>query len=86
MWFACCVLGESLFHTEHHHTFLFFSKDLTEDEYNAWLQNHKLAEVALDGRDEKLAKSAESIETELTLLGATGMFISHLRGFRITVD
>ena len=49
-----------------------FSKDLSEAEYEDWLEHHKQAEIALTDRDEKLARSAEAIENELTLLGATG--------------
>lgn len=48
-------------------------KDLTEDEYESWMQNHKRAEVALTGREEKLAQSAEAIENGFVLLGATGI-------------
>ena len=48
-------------------------QDLTEDEYEKWLADHKEAELALDDRDQKLAESAETIEGQLHLLGATGM-------------
>jgi len=48
-------------------------RDLSEEEYEGWLEQHKQAEVALNNRDEKLAQSAETIETNFTLLGATGI-------------
>jgi len=48
-------------------------RDLSEEEYEGWLEQHKQAEVALTDRDEKLAQSAETIETNFTLLGATGI-------------
>lgn len=48
-------------------------QELSETEYDEWLQNHKQAEMALDGdRDEKLAQSASAIERDFHLLGATG--------------
>ena len=48
-------------------------KDLTEVEYSEWSQEFHLASVALNNREEKLARAAELIENDLTLLGATAV-------------
>ncbi len=46
---------------------------LTSEEYCQWYEDHHKAEIALENRDELLLKSTSSIETRLTLLGATGI-------------
>lgn len=46
---------------------------LSEQEYQAWLQSHKDAESAMDDRDRLIMDSACRIETNLELLGATGI-------------
>lgn len=51
---------------------LWYVQELTEEEYQNWLENHKEAEVALVDRDKKLADSAERMEKGFELLGATG--------------
>jgi len=61
------------FATEGLRTLCIAKKDLSQQEYEEWLENHKNAEVALEERDEKLAQSAELMERELVLLGATGI-------------
>ncbi len=49
------------------------SQVLTSEEYCQWYEDHHKAEIALENRDELLLKSTSSIETRLTLLGATGI-------------
>ncbi|XP_063777045.1 phospholipid-transporting ATPase VD [Pseudophryne corroboree] len=48
-------------------------KVMTDSEYADWLQSHFLAETSIDHRDELLYNSALRLETNLTLLGATGI-------------
>ncbi|KAB1257179.1 putative phospholipid-transporting ATPase VA, partial [Camelus dromedarius] len=46
---------------------------LSKEEYACWLQSHLEAESALDNREELLFQSALRLETNLHLLGATGI-------------
>ncbi|XP_007944174.1 phospholipid-transporting ATPase VA [Orycteropus afer afer] len=46
---------------------------LSKEEYACWLQRHMEAESSLDNREELLFQSAISLETNLHLLGATGI-------------
>ncbi|KFU99349.1 putative phospholipid-transporting ATPase VD, partial [Pterocles gutturalis] len=48
-------------------------KVLSDAEYAEWLNNHFLAETSIENREELLLESAIRLETELTLLGATGI-------------
>ncbi|XP_064481795.1 phospholipid-transporting ATPase VB-like [Ornithodoros turicata] len=48
-------------------------KLLSDEEYEEWLQQHKASEISLKDTDEKLAVSAGLLETDLELLGATGI-------------
>ncbi|GLD65450.1 probable phospholipid-transporting ATPase VA [Lates japonicus] len=48
-------------------------KILSKDEYACWLQRHLEAETAIQGREELLFESALRLETNLQLLGATGI-------------
>uniref|UniRef100_A0A672MMW1 Phospholipid-transporting ATPase n=1 Tax=Sinocyclocheilus grahami TaxID=75366 RepID=A0A672MMW1_SINGR len=48
-------------------------KVLEEQEYKAWLKRHEHAETSIENREELLLESAERLETNLTLLGATGI-------------
>uniref|UniRef100_A0A9J7XBU0 Phospholipid-transporting ATPase n=2 Tax=Cyprinus carpio TaxID=7962 RepID=A0A9J7XBU0_CYPCA len=48
-------------------------KVLEEQEYEAWLKRHEYAETSIENREELLLESAERLETNLTLLGATGI-------------
>ncbi|KAM9354543.1 phospholipid-transporting ATPase VD [Pholidichthys leucotaenia] len=48
-------------------------KVLEEGEYEAWLKRHVLAESSIETRDELLLESAQRLETNLTLLGTTGI-------------
>ncbi|XP_054646372.1 phospholipid-transporting ATPase VA [Dunckerocampus dactyliophorus] len=48
-------------------------KILTKEEYACWLQRHLEAETAIQGREELLFESALRLETNLHLLGATGI-------------
>ena len=50
-----------------------YHKDLTTEQYNSWLEKRQEAERSLTNRDTLLASSAELIETEFQLLGATGI-------------
>ncbi|KAM6313432.1 phospholipid-transporting ATPase VD [Aegotheles albertisi] len=46
---------------------------MSDAEYAEWLNHHFLAETSIDNREELLLESAIRLETELTLLGATGI-------------
>ncbi|KAK2112675.1 putative phospholipid-transporting ATPase VA, partial [Saguinus oedipus] len=46
---------------------------LSKEEYACWLQRHLEAESSLDNREELLFQSAIRLETNLHLLGATGI-------------
>ncbi|XP_068449058.1 phospholipid-transporting ATPase VA [Clinocottus analis] len=48
-------------------------KVLSKEQYACWLQRHLEAESAIQGREELLFDSALRLETELQLLGATGI-------------
>ncbi|XP_039527793.1 probable phospholipid-transporting ATPase VD isoform X3 [Pimephales promelas] len=48
-------------------------KVMEEQEYKAWLKRHEYAETSIENREELLLESAERLETNLTLLGATGI-------------
>uniref|UniRef100_A0A8C0FIV3 Phospholipid-transporting ATPase n=1 Tax=Bubo bubo TaxID=30461 RepID=A0A8C0FIV3_BUBBB len=48
-------------------------KVLSDAEYAEWLNHHFLAETSIDNKEVLLLESAIRLETELTLLGATGI-------------
>uniref|UniRef100_H3BZX2 Phospholipid-transporting ATPase n=1 Tax=Tetraodon nigroviridis TaxID=99883 RepID=H3BZX2_TETNG len=48
-------------------------KVLEEHEYELWLKRHLLAESSIENQEELLQDSAKSLETNLTLLGTTGI-------------
>ncbi|KFQ77639.1 putative phospholipid-transporting ATPase VD, partial [Phoenicopterus ruber ruber] len=48
-------------------------KVMSDTEYAEWLNHHFLAETSIDNREALLLESAIRLETELTLLGATGI-------------
>ncbi|KFQ28139.1 putative phospholipid-transporting ATPase VD, partial [Merops nubicus] len=48
-------------------------KVMSDAEYAEWLHRHFLAETSIDNREALLLESAIRLETELTLLGATGI-------------
>ncbi|XP_062838289.1 phospholipid-transporting ATPase VD [Anolis carolinensis] len=48
-------------------------KILSDEEYEEWLQGHFLAESSIENREELLLESAERLENNLILLGATGI-------------
>lgn len=48
-------------------------KVMTDVEYAEWLNGHSLAETSIDNREELLYESALKLETNLMLLGATGI-------------
>uniref|UniRef100_A0A8C7TC57 Phospholipid-transporting ATPase n=1 Tax=Oncorhynchus mykiss TaxID=8022 RepID=A0A8C7TC57_ONCMY len=48
-------------------------KVLEEEEYEIWLKRHAFAETSIENREELLLESAQRLETNLTLLGATGI-------------
>uniref|UniRef100_A0A674MP16 Phospholipid-transporting ATPase n=1 Tax=Takifugu rubripes TaxID=31033 RepID=A0A674MP16_TAKRU len=48
-------------------------KVLEEREYEQWLKRHLLAESSIENQEELLQDSAKSLETNLTLLGTTGI-------------
>ncbi|KAI5109536.1 putative phospholipid-transporting ATPase VA, partial [Silurus meridionalis] len=48
-------------------------KVLSKEEYGCWLRRHLEAETAIQGREELLFESALRLETDLHLLGATGV-------------
>lgn len=48
-------------------------KVMSKEQYACWLQRHLEAETAIQGREELLFESALRLETNLQLLGATGI-------------
>ncbi|KAJ7400717.1 putative phospholipid-transporting ATPase VD [Pitangus sulphuratus] len=48
-------------------------KVMSDAEYAEWLNHHFLAETSIDNREKLLLESATRLETDLTLLGATGI-------------
>ncbi|KAH0624637.1 hypothetical protein JD844_032301 [Phrynosoma platyrhinos] len=48
-------------------------KVLSKEEYSCWLKSHIEAEASIENREELLFKSATRLETDLHLLGATGI-------------
>ncbi|XP_015200756.1 phospholipid-transporting ATPase VD isoform X1 [Lepisosteus oculatus] len=48
-------------------------KVLREADYEEWLKHHYLAETSIESREELLMQSAFKLETNLMLLGATGI-------------
>lgn len=48
-------------------------KEITEEVYKTWKEDYHLASVALNNREEKLAKMADLIERDLVLIGATAV-------------
>ncbi|KAI4892075.1 hypothetical protein NFI96_022383 [Prochilodus magdalenae] len=46
---------------------------LDEAEYEAWLKRHVFAETSIENREELMLDSAQRLENNLTLLGATGI-------------
>ncbi|XP_041810347.1 probable phospholipid-transporting ATPase VD [Chelmon rostratus] len=48
-------------------------KVLEEEEYEVWLKRQRLAENCIENREELLLDSAQRLETNLTLLGTTGI-------------
>ncbi|KAL4656854.1 putative phospholipid-transporting ATPase VA isoform X1 [Arapaima gigas] len=48
-------------------------KVLSKEDYAVWLKSHLAAETAIQGREELLFESALRLETNLHLLGATGI-------------
>ncbi|KFP99022.1 putative phospholipid-transporting ATPase VD, partial [Leptosomus discolor] len=48
-------------------------KVMSDAEYAEWLNHHFLAETSIDNRESLLLESAIRLETELSLLGATGI-------------
>lgn len=59
--------------TEGLRTLCLATKDIPEDEYNAWNKKYMDAATTLDHRAEKLDAVAEEIESGLTLIGATAI-------------
>uniref|UniRef100_A0A8C7XJJ6 Phospholipid-transporting ATPase n=1 Tax=Oryzias sinensis TaxID=183150 RepID=A0A8C7XJJ6_9TELE len=48
-------------------------KVLEEEEYDVWMKRQLLAESSIENREELLLESAQRLETNLTLLGSTGI-------------
>ncbi|XP_024127954.1 probable phospholipid-transporting ATPase VD isoform X2 [Oryzias melastigma] len=48
-------------------------KVLEEDEYDVWMKRQLMAESSIENREELLLESAQRLETNLTLLGSTGI-------------
>ena len=51
---------------------MFYTKDLSEEEYRGWCMKYREAEVSLENREEKIEEVVDMIENDLVLLGATG--------------
>ncbi|XP_071327266.1 phospholipid-transporting ATPase VD isoform X2 [Trachinotus anak] len=54
-------------------TLCFAKKVLGEEEYEEWMKKQLLAESSIENREELLLESAQRLETNLTLLGSTGI-------------
>ncbi|XP_032115853.1 probable phospholipid-transporting ATPase VA isoform X1 [Sapajus apella] len=63
----------NLYAVEGLRTLCIAKKVLSKEEYACWLQSHLEAESSLDNREELLFQSAIRLETNLHLLGATGI-------------
>ncbi|XP_061700160.1 probable phospholipid-transporting ATPase VD isoform X3 [Syngnathoides biaculeatus] len=61
-------------------------KVLGEKEYEVWLKRQLLAESSIDNREELLLDSAERLETNLTLLGTTGIVDRLQEGVPETIE
>lgn len=48
-------------------------KELSEADYQAWSKEHDIAAAAIVDREEKLEKTSDAIERDLTLLGGTAI-------------
>uniref|UniRef100_A0A8C4HCP1 Phospholipid-transporting ATPase n=1 Tax=Dicentrarchus labrax TaxID=13489 RepID=A0A8C4HCP1_DICLA len=55
------------------HVFVCLCQIMSKEQYACWLQHHLEAETAIQGREELLFESALRLETNLQLLGATGI-------------
>ena len=62
-----------LFAREGLRTLCIAQKELNEEEYQVWRQQHDLAAVAVQDREDKLEIVSDAIERELTLLGGTAI-------------
>lgn len=54
-------------------TLVMARKTLTKIEFDTWLEKHNEAELSFDNRERKIRESYSSLESHLTLLGATGI-------------
>lgn len=54
-------------------TLIYAHRIVPEDEYVAWKQDYRTAQLSLDGRAEKVERVGERVENSLSLLGATGV-------------
>ncbi|KAG2466234.1 AT10D ATPase, partial [Polypterus senegalus] len=61
-------------------------KTLTNSEYEEWLKDHFLAETSIDNREQLLLESALKLETDLILLGATGIVDRLQEGVPETIE
>lgn len=48
-------------------------REIDEAEFESWASRFRVASIALDDREEKLAEAADSIEREMVLLGVTAV-------------
>ncbi|CAG2054143.1 unnamed protein product [Timema podura] len=48
-------------------------RTVSDHEYSDWLRRHEEAELSIDNRDRRIRESYSRLETNLTLLGATGI-------------
>ena len=48
-------------------------QDLTDGDYEEWLEQHRLAETDLRDRERLIHESAHKLECHMELLGATGI-------------
>lgn len=61
---------KSYFAVEH---FLCLIQELSDGDYDEWLEQHRHAETALHDRERLLHMSAHKLECNMELLGATGI-------------
>ncbi|KAJ0063122.1 hypothetical protein NL108_012594, partial [Boleophthalmus pectinirostris] len=55
------------------------TKTMEEEEYEVWLKTQLLAESSIENREELLLRSAQALETNLTLLGNTTGILDRLQ-------
>nr|XP_061793273.1 phospholipid-transporting ATPase VB-like [Nerophis lumbriciformis] len=72
------IVADTQFHLDSYaedglRTLCFTKKVVSAEEYNTWSVNRQSAMASIDGREQLIMDTAVQLETNLTLLGATGI-------------